>query len=278
MASKGFAAVVRRLPRLCSLLRPLPLRAPALLPADTQVRELSSLGHLPCRIASPAAISLYEHRGRAFRMAPRHLCLFSTSSPPQGESSTNTSSGDSKASLFREVMSSFATAPMVPMFLGVAGAVPFLALTPPFPYVLPLPEVLAANPIEAQALYGAVILAFLGGPHWGLAMVGIHASPNHKIFNYASNSVRYVWSVVPSLLAWPALLMTTVPKLQFLICSFGLVLAVDVIFAGQGLTPPWYLPLRLLLSGIVILCLSASLLEVLFTQKLERKEEKVVGN
>lgn len=201
-----------------------------------------------------------------------------TSTAPQEELSAKnpTVEGDKMVSL-PQLMSSFAKAPMVPMFLGVAGAVPFLALTPPFPYWLPLPEVLTANPIEAQALYGAVILAFLGGPHWGLAMVGIHAPPNHKIFNYASNSVRYVWSVVPSLLAWPALLMTTVPKLQFLICSFGLVLAVDVIFASHGLTPPWYLPLRLLLSGIVILCLSASLLEVLFTQKREEQKKMDVG-
>jgi hypothetical protein len=31
---------------------------------------------------------------------------------------------------------------------------------------------LAANHIGAQAAYGAVILSFLGGPYWGLAMAG----------------------------------------------------------------------------------------------------------
>lgn len=118
-----------------------------------------------------------------------------------------------------------------------------------------------------------MILSFLGGPHWGLAMAGVHASPNHRIFNFASNSLRYVWGVVPSLLAWPALLMPTIPKLQFLICSFGLALAVDIFFAGHGLAPPWYLPLRLLLSGIVILCLTTTLIEVLLIQKLESRKQ-----
>jgi hypothetical protein len=40
---------------------------------------------------------------------------------------------------FQAFMSSVATAPVLPMVLGIAGAVPFLALTPPIPYFLPLP-------------------------------------------------------------------------------------------------------------------------------------------
>lgn len=267
-------AAVRRMPRLRSLLQPLLPRSSAV-PLGTCSRDP---GILPWTIVSPAVISIYGQHERVY-MAMRFQRSFASNSTvnssSQGDHSAGSSTdknGDFRTLSFRDFMSSVATAPVVPMILGVAGAVPFLALTPPFPYVLPLPEALSANPIEAQALYGAVILSFLGGPHWGLAMVGIHASPNHKIFNYASNSLRYIWSVVPSLLAWPALLMTTVPKLQFLICSFGLALAVDFFFAGHGLTPPWYLPLRLLLSGIVILCLTASLIEVLINQKLESRK------
>ena len=36
---------------------------------------------------------------------------------------------------------------------------------------------LAVNPIETQSLYGAAILSFLGGPHWGLAMAGVNGMP-----------------------------------------------------------------------------------------------------
>lgn len=275
MATKGFALVARRL-RLCSLLRPT-LPSP---PPHKQVSHLAGLPHWPwANVSSLHALHLQD----AFlAMGCQRTFSTSSSSQDKGSSEVKPSSANSNESenrlSFRNIMTGFAAAPLVPMFLGVTGAIPFVALTPPLSYWLPLPEVVAASPIEAQALYGAVILSFLGGPYWGLAMVGIHASPNHKIFNYATNSVRYVWSVVPSLLAWPALMMTTVPKLQFLICSFGLVLGVDIMFAASGLLPPWYMPMRLLLSGIVILSLSASLVEVLILQKKEAQETKSVGN
>ncbi|KAI5082661.1 hypothetical protein GOP47_0002404 [Adiantum capillus-veneris] len=269
MATKGFTVIARRLPRLCSLFRP-PLSSP--LPP-----HLIGGPHCPFANAS-STYCLHLQDALSTFGCHRH---FSTSSSSQDKEvkppAASSNEGQNTLSI-RNILINFAKAPIVPMFLGVTGAIPFLALTPPFPYWLPLPEVLAANPIEAQTLYGGVILSFLGAPHWGLAMVGIQASPDRKIFNYASNSVRYVWSVIPPLLAWPALLMTTVPRLQFLICSFILVLVVDIMFASSGLLPPWYLPLRVLLSGIVILCLSASLLEVLIIQRQERQKTKSVGN
>jgi hypothetical protein len=40
------------------------------------------------------------------------------------------------------------------------------------------------NPIEAQSMYGAAILSFLGGPHWGLAMVGVHGMSHCYIIVY----------------------------------------------------------------------------------------------
>ncbi|MCO5546694.1 hypothetical protein L7F22_000129 [Adiantum nelumboides] len=271
MATKGFAVVARRLPRLCSVLRPsFPL------PPLPQT-HLISPPH--CLLANASFIFGLQLQGAVSTFGcHRHFSTSPSSQDKEVKPPAASSNEGGKILSFRNIMISFATAPMVPMFLGVSGALPFLALTPPFPYWLLLPEVIAANPIEAQALYGAVILSFLGAPHWGLAMVGVHASPSHKIFNYASNSVRYVWSVIPSLLAWPALLMSTVPKLQILICSFALVLGVDVMFASSGLLPPWYLSLRVLLTGVVILCLSASLLEMLIIQKLEKQKTKGVGN
>ena len=47
-----------------------------------------------------------------------------------------------------------------------------------------LQEVLAVNPIEAQSLYGAAILSFLGSPHWGLAMAGVNGTPIYCIIIY----------------------------------------------------------------------------------------------
>ncbi|CAI5461619.1 unnamed protein product [Closterium sp. Yama58-4] len=66
--------------------------------------------------------------------------------------------------------SGLASVPLVPLVLGLAGAIPFVTLAPPICSLVPLPELLATQPAAAQAAYGAAILAFLGGPHWGLAM------------------------------------------------------------------------------------------------------------
>ncbi len=77
--------------------------------------------------------------------------------------------------------------------LGYAGLLPFVlgaALT-----WIVRPD---AHPYVAAALsaYAAVIVSFLGGIHWGL---GFRAQP--------ADPARFVWGVVPSLVAWVAVLM-----------------------------------------------------------------------
>ena len=49
---------------------------------------------------------------------------------------------------------------------------------------------------QALSVYAAVIISFLGGIYWGLAMR--HSAPPAKLF---------IWGVVPALVAWPAVLM-----------------------------------------------------------------------
>lgn len=149
--------------------------------------------------------------------------------------------------------------PLVPLVLGVGGAIPFVALTPPISSYAPLPEALRGREAEAQAAYGACILSFLGGPHWGMGMGGHGASPGHPVTNFTISSARYGWSVVPSLLAWPALLLPPVQKFVLLISSFGLCLGVDSGFAANKLLPKWYLPLRVLLTSVAIVSMTSSL-------------------
>lgn len=50
-----------------------------------------------------------------------------------------------------------------------------------------------------QCCYGAVIVTFLGAVHWGLAM----ATPMTSPMAYTLASEAYMWSVTPSLMAWP---------------------------------------------------------------------------
>ena len=81
----------------------------------------------------------------------------------------------------------------VTLRLGYAGLVPFMLGALLLWLVRP-----DAHPYVAAALsaYAAVIVSFLGGIHWGL---GFRAQP--------ADPSRFIWGVVPSLVAWVAVVM-----------------------------------------------------------------------
>lgn len=61
-------------------------------------------------------------------------------------------------------------------------------------------------------------------------------------------ALRFAWSVTPSLLAWPALMLPLPYQLVAVAGSLGLALGVDVRYAAQGLMPRWLMPLRFVLT------------------------------
>ncbi|KAL2649362.1 hypothetical protein R1flu_017490 [Riccia fluitans] len=166
--------------------------------------------------------------------------------------------GKSFGSRVKHLLADLENVPVPALGLGLAGAIPFVALTPGIASILPLPESLYAVHMEAQAAYGAVILTFLGGLHWGFAMVDNGGTSKSVFSRFSVRTLRYVWSVTPSLIAWQALLLPLAPKYAVLITSFGLVLGVDALFTRMGLLPPWYMPLRILLTSIAMLTTSRS--------------------
>lgn len=78
--------------------------------------------------------------------------------------------------------------------LGYAGLIPFVGLA--FLMWIVTPE---AHPFVSIALsaYAATICAFLGGIHWGIGLR--HNAPQRKL--------HMAWGVVPSLVAWIAVIM-----------------------------------------------------------------------
>jgi hypothetical protein len=50
---------------------------------------------------------------------------------------------------------------------------------------------------------------------------------------------RYLWSVTPCLMAWPAVTLQQGPGSLVVAMTLGVVYAVDRSFAGRGLLPPW---------------------------------------
>ncbi|MCK8516205.1 DUF3429 domain-containing protein [Methylonatrum kenyense] len=129
-------------------------------------------------------------------------------------------------------------------WLGLAGVLPFL-LGAVWAWILGGGDT-ADWLLRAVAAYAAVILSFLGGVHWGLALRDPVADSSH-----------YIVSVVPSLLAWLALLLPLGPALAMLTICFVAQLVVDLL---RLKLPGWFRNLRALLTLLVVAALVLALL------------------
>ncbi|MEM8877224.1 MAG: DUF3429 domain-containing protein [Pseudomonadota bacterium] len=139
--------------------------------------------------------------------------------------------------------------PQPALILGVLGVIPFIAcgvaaiaLTDPY---------WSAFAVDAVRYYGAVILSFLGGIRWGLAI---------QPFNKDDLWFQLALSVAPSLFAWGALLVPGQIGIAMLILGLVGMLAADVQFVNQGRAPQWFSKLRLWLtvgacSGLLMIAL-----------------------
>ncbi|CAD5376778.1 conserved membrane hypothetical protein [Pseudomonas sp. OF001] len=125
--------------------------------------------------------------------------------------------------------------PHLAWLLGLAGLIPFISgalgiwLTP-----------VGWRPLVLTALldYSAVILAFMGAIHWGLAMRAEEDSLNAQM--------QLGLSVIPPLIGWAAVSFGMPVALAipvFILAFIGLYLA-DLRAVRLGLAPIWYKPLR----------------------------------
>jgi len=136
----------------------------------------------------------------------------------------------------------YSRVPASAAWLGALGLIPFAALAALLPFVNG-----DLKPDLAYSLlaYGAVILSFLGGVHWGLAIGGTEPA------GAASLKVRLILSVIPSLVAWAALLVPERSGLFVLSAAIALMLIVDIRASRAGEAPKWYPRLRIPLSCAV---------------------------
>ena len=135
--------------------------------------------------------------------------------------------------------------PKLALLLGYAGLVPFVsgALG-----IWITPEGWRVVVLEALLDYAAVILAFMGAIHWGLAMRAENAGEPAQI--------QLGLSVIPPLLGWLAISggMPTSFALPLCLLAFGGLYAADLRAVKLGLAPHWYPSLRRPLT--IIVCLS----------------------
>jgi len=131
--------------------------------------------------------------------------------------------------------------PAMPVALGLGGLLPFLAGAVGSLF---LAQPAAGAAATLAAVYGAVILSFLGGVHWGFGLKG--GGPG-----------AFAWAVTPSLIAVFAAFLTLPWMLGVLSAGFVLAGAVDVaFFARTG--PSWYVRLRVALTVVVVLMLAVA--------------------
>ncbi|WP_339079088.1 DUF3429 domain-containing protein [Pseudomonas sp. TMP9] len=135
--------------------------------------------------------------------------------------------------------------PKLALLLGYAGLVPFVsgALG-----IWITPEGWRVVVLAALLDYAAVILAFMGAIHWGLAMRAEDAGESAQI--------QLGLSVIPPLLGWLAISggMPTSFALPLCLLAFGGLYAADLRAVKLGLAPLWYPSLRRPLT--IIVCLS----------------------
>src|SRR4051812_21079102 len=148
--------------------------------------------------------------------------------------------------------------PRPALALGFAGLIPFW-LGAAGVWVLPLPW--NVHVLQIQVLYAATILSFLGAVHWGLAVANYGGSAARGDNPApAMTWSRLGWSVAPPLVAWIAVSMNAVPGLITFILAFAALYLGDRAAVHAGHAPDWYLPLRRILTMLVIAALVLSLI------------------
>ena len=140
--------------------------------------------------------------------------------------------------------------PSFALLLGIGGLIPFVvcglgALANPPPN--------DALSLMALIAYGAVILAFLGGVHWGFGLEEAGVAPA------GLQRARFGMGVLPSLFGWVAVLLAVLDysrvALMLLAASFIVVTMVEARGLRHGALPRGYMGLRWVLSAVVVVVL-----------------------
>ena len=103
--------------------------------------------------------------------------------------------------------------------------------------------------IHTLLSYAAVILSFLGGVHWGIAVS--HYAHDKRIANRLIAE-----SVIPSLIGWAALFHTELHvQLLVLTVMFTCVWAIDSLLVARKIIPLWFFEIRCIITPVVVVSL-----------------------
>ena len=128
--------------------------------------------------------------------------------------------------------------------LGYAGLIPFFLMTLG---VWTADATWIGDFVKGQLAYAMVILSFLGGVHWGVAVLS-----NTLPEDISRRALS--WGVTPSLIAWCATLFS---GFGFAVLMAGFIAALQVdkqLYTAYGM-PDWMIPMRKRLTTVVVLML-----------------------
>ncbi len=131
--------------------------------------------------------------------------------------------------------------------LTYAGAIPFLACAA----ILLFGQATGLGSLgqfagQAITTYAAVIVSFLGGIQWGIALATHEQQPQ-------TAKSLFLLSVVPSLLAWAMLFLPNgSSRVVVAIFLIGFVWVIDALLHLQQVLPTWFFRLRSNISAVVM--------------------------
>lgn len=164
--------------------------------------------------------------------------------------------------LLRYDLRELKNAPKPALYLGFSGLVPFVSA----PLLMAVTETYIPELAFAQVVYGASILSFLGGARWGFALP--ENSPAKPDWLNLANSV------VPSLIAWVALLFShnIIQSGMMVIIGLGISLHYDL--ALLPTYPSWFKAMRTILTTVAFFSLLATIaIKALYPEKSYLNQE-----
>ncbi|XP_030258374.1 transmembrane protein 69-like [Sparus aurata] len=151
-------------------------------------------------------------------------------------------------------------APKPALYLGFSGLIPFISA----PLLMAATQSFYPEVAYAQMVYGATIVSFLGGARWGFAIP--EGSPAQPDWMNLGNSV------VPSLLAWLALLCRDNFAEGALVVIMGLGLSLHYDLTLLPGYPSWFKAMRTVLTLVATFSLAATLAIKKFCSEKKIKE------
>ena len=134
-------------------------------------------------------------------------------------------------------------------FLGYAGLLPFMgAMAVMWMSPAIFDGGFSYRMTQWTLVYGAIVLSFMGGIHWGVALMLAQLEAREQTI-----LDRLTGSVVPAILAWMAVIpdfiygnfaVATVWRFGLLLAAFVYLLEADNRSVFLGVLPAWYGPLR----------------------------------